>query len=268
LKTASQPAKNTGLAPRRVVLLGASNLTKSIGTVLNAAAGHWNEPLEIMAALGHGRAYTCTTRVLGRQLPAIQACGLWQQLSDGERRPTAALVTDIGNDLIYERPVEEIASCLERCLDRLAAAGARTIVTALPLDSVRRLSPAKFRLFRSLLFPYSRLTLADATQRAIELDERVRALAAERQFAVFEQRSEWYGFDPIHIRFGHRPAAWSQILGGWSDETMMQKVAARAVFRTFSLRLRAPHEGRLWGFARRGVQPIARLSSGSTISIY
>src|SRR5262249_46912085 len=87
-------------AVRRVVLLGASNLTLGIGTVLGSAANVWGSPLEVLAALGHGRSYGRATSVMGRQLPGIRECGLWPALGVDGQLPTAALVTDIGNDVL------------------------------------------------------------------------------------------------------------------------------------------------------------------------
>ncbi len=126
----------TGLT-RRVVLLGASNLTKGIGTVLETACRHWGRPLEAVGALGHGRSYGNASRVLGRQLPGILECGLWQVLGRSPGVPTAGLVTDIGNDLLYGQGVARIADWLEQCLDRLAAVHARTVVTLLPVDNLQ-----------------------------------------------------------------------------------------------------------------------------------
>ena len=54
--SAPHDAPPAGLA-RRVVLVGASNLTKGIGTVLPLAEQIWGSPLEVYAALGHGRSY-------------------------------------------------------------------------------------------------------------------------------------------------------------------------------------------------------------------
>jgi hypothetical protein len=55
--------------------------------------------------------------------------------------PTAALITDIGNDLFYEASVERIAEWIEQCLSRLAPLCERIVVTQLPL--VRRPSAAR-----------------------------------------------------------------------------------------------------------------------------
>jgi hypothetical protein len=253
---------------RRVVVLGASNLTKGIGTVVATAHGTWGRPLEMLAALGHGRSYGRASSVLGRQLPAILDCGMWQDLAAMPPATTAALVTDVGNDLLYEEPVARIAAWVEECLDRLAACQARTVVTALPLDNLQTLSAARFYFLRSIFFPHSRLRLAQVATRAEALDFQVRRLAGERGFEVVGHRPEWYGLDPIHIQFRKRPTAWREILAGWSPSPGPVLPARSSLAQTLYLRSRTPHQRRVLGFVQRGRQPAARLSGGTTVAIY
>jgi hypothetical protein len=253
---------------RRVILLGASNLTKGIGTVIETAKRIWNEPLDVQTALGHGRSYGRNTRVMGIGLPGIAHCGLWQSLTSAGRLPTAALVTDIGNDLLYEEPVGRIVGWLEACLDRLAAAEATITITRLPVANVQRLSPAKFKLMRSVLYPYSRITLAEITRRAIALDEQVARLAQERSLTVLTHRPEWYSFDPIHIRFTRRAEAWRDILGAWTATGGSLPPGGNALLRTLHVRTRTPHSRRLLFVSQRRAQPTARFRDGSLLSIY
>jgi hypothetical protein len=97
------------LTPRhRIVLLGASNLTRGISTVVESAQQIWGGPLDVCCALGHGRSYGWTSNFLGRSLPGIVGCGLWPALESRPKLPTAALITDIGNDLMYGAPVQQV----------------------------------------------------------------------------------------------------------------------------------------------------------------
>jgi hypothetical protein len=255
-------------AARRVVLLGASNLTKGIATVLETAYRTWGRPLEVHTALGHGRSFGLTSSVLGRQLPGILECGLWRVLADSPAIPTAGLVTDIGNDLLYGQPVEQIAEWVRECLDRLATLKARTVVTLLPVENLPSLSRARFRLMRTLFFPHSRLTLDDVAQRAHTLNDRVRRLALDRGCGLIVQRASWYGFDPIHIKLRQRPIAWREILAHWSETAPVDRPARGTLARTLYLRSRVPERRRVLGFEQRGRQPAGRLNDGTTVAIY
>jgi hypothetical protein len=236
--------------------------------VLELAHRAWGRPLEVLAAMGHGRSYGRASRVLGRQLPGIVECGLWDQLARPVRAPTAALVTDIGNDILYEQPVERIAGWVEQCLDRLAASGARVIVTLLPLDNLPALSRLRFTVMRTMLVPRCRLGLQEIRDRAGQLDDLVRRLAAERGFGVAPLGAQWYGFDPIHIRYRQRRQAWRDVLTGWSDTCESEHAARVSPLGALYLRTCAPQRRRLWGFEQHRSQPAARFADGTTVALY
>jgi len=262
-------AARAGTPPtRRVVLLGASNLTLGIGTVLDAVQASWRQPAAIFTTMGHGRSYGRSTRVLGRQLPGILQSGLWSALQAAPPGETAALITDIGNDLLYEEPVDRIAQWVETCLDRLAAERAQMVVTRLPIENISTLSPHRFRVLRKILFPHNTLSLGEIARRARQLNERVEQMATERGCAVVGHRASWYGVDPIHIKRGHRRLAWQEILESWTKSPPLDLKSRGAFLRMVQLCARAPHERRLFGFVQRGRQPAARLAGGSTISLY
>ena len=185
---------------KRIVLLGASNLTRGISTVIETAWSLWGSPLEVLAALGHGRSYGLRSRVLGRELPGIRRCGLWDDLAARPPADTAALVTDVGNDLLYGASVSEILGWVSESLDRLASHHARTILTLLPLESVESLSDWRYWLLRTCTFPRCRAGRLEILEAAIELNAGLKQLAAEHGAATVELPGRWYGFDPIHIR--------------------------------------------------------------------
>ncbi|MEX2113210.1 MAG: hypothetical protein WD845_08500 [Pirellulales bacterium] len=234
-------------ARHRVVLIGASNLTKGIGTVMGLAHHAFGQRLELHVAQGHGRSYGAPSSLFGRQLPGIVQCGLWPALDRRTVPATSALVTDIGNDILYEQPVEQIAEWVEIVLDRLVAMGARTVVTLLPEENLPKISQARFLLMRSILVPRCRLSLETISERVRALNLVVRKLGSERGCTVVAQRSEWYGFDPIHIRFFHRAGAWGELLGAWFGPATSPSGARNMPLRTAYLRIRAPEARRLWG---------------------
>jgi hypothetical protein len=165
-----------------------------------------------MAALGLGRSYGATSRVLVRSLPGILQSGLWRRLHELPPAPTRAVVTDVGNDILYGRSPEQILAWVGESVERLQAHAQEVVLTDLPLASVRRLSRAKFLLFRSVLYPPCRLS----REQALDVAERVVAglerLADRRGLRFFRLRPEWYGVDPIHFRVGTWRGAWQQIL--------------------------------------------------------
>ena len=73
----------------RVVVLGASNVTRGISTIVETAQLAVGGPIDLYAAFGHGRSLGLYTRVLGRGLCSLLDAGLWRAL-DNRPRPDAS----------------------------------------------------------------------------------------------------------------------------------------------------------------------------------
>ena len=151
-------------------------------------------------------------------LPGIAECGLWESLADRPPLATSALVTDIGNDLFYDQPLERIVGWIDFCLARLAAIEARMVVTRLPLGNLPGLGERRFRLLRKIFFPKCRQESCAGDGACPALDERVVELARAYGAQTISPPRTWYGFDAIHIRLRATPRAWREILLAWSPE--------------------------------------------------
>jgi hypothetical protein len=116
--------------------------------------------VEVLAALGHGRSYGARSQVVFRTLPGILDSGLWHELAARPHLATRALVTDVGNDILYGFSPEQTLAWVAEALRRLSHVTNDIVVTDLPLVSIRRLSRLKFLAFRSILVPSCRLSLA------------------------------------------------------------------------------------------------------------
>src|SRR5262245_34001192 len=197
----------------RVVALGASNLTRGFQTVVSTARAEWGPGVEVLAALGHGRSYGATSRLIFRSLPGILDSGLWRELESRPRVPTRGLITDVGNDILYGFSAERTLAWVEEALRRMERVTQDIVVTALPLASIRRLSRAKFLLFRSILVPSCRLSLAQVLDRAEGVNEGLGKLSSSHGVRLIRLDPAWYGFDPIHIRPSLWRRAWQEILG-------------------------------------------------------
>lgn len=253
---------------RRVILLGASNLVRSISTVVETARGLWGEPIEIMAAIGHGRSYGQHSRMMGRKISGIFSCTLWKDLQTRPALPTVALVTDVGNDLGYGVSVPELVSWIEGCLDHLDSASASTIITELPLARLERLSEREFLFFRALFFPKSRLTFADIRSRAYDLNESLLRIAGQRKIPVISVSGAWYGFDPIHLKRSAWREAWPTILAAWRANEEVSVRPRTSFARWAYLRSLMPAEREVFGVTRLHAQPSGMLRDGTTISLY
>jgi hypothetical protein len=251
----------------RLIALGASNLTRGFPAVVNTARSTWGAALEVYAALGLGRSYGLRSRILARTLPSILESGLWARLAAAPPGPTRALVTDVGNDILYGAETETILSWVAECVRRLRAVGAEIVLTDLPVFSIRRLSKARFLFFRSVLVPACRLSLSQVTDRAEAVSEGLGHLAAAEGLFYTRLRDEWYGFDPIHIRPRYWKPAWQEILGmgmkpGPGTAEPPPHIPAAALY------FAAPERRWICGVERRCPQPSLRSRGGTDVWVF
>jgi len=170
----------------RVVALGASNLTRGFQTVVSSARATWGPGVEIVAALGHGRSYGADSRFLVRRLPGILQSGLWRNLETAAPLRTRALVTDVGNDILYGFPPEQVLAWVDEALGRLGRYTDDIVLTDLPMANARRLSRAKFRAFTSVVVPACRLSLDQVLERAGE-----RSAAESLRLYLMRPERQW-----------------------------------------------------------------------------
>jgi hypothetical protein len=132
------------IAPkRRVVLLGASNLSIKFPMVVHSARAMFDAPLQFFVAKGFGRSYGQESKFFGKKFLGILQSGLWAAMDRTPPMPTVAIVADIGNDLAYEAPVRRIVEWVERTLDRLAAHRAQVVLNNVPLASLGAVGAAR-----------------------------------------------------------------------------------------------------------------------------
>jgi hypothetical protein len=262
-KKNSEPPSPT----RRLVLLGASNLSRGLPTLVATARRAWPEPLDIVAAAGRGRSYGQKSRMLGREIVGIVASSLWDEVERRPALPTSALVTDVGNDIMYGSPVDVILGWVAEVLRRLQSQGAETVITALPLGPISTLSPRTYRVLRSLLFPRNTASFDVSRRRVDEVDAGLRRLAVEYGATLFEPPPFWYGFDVIHIRRAHWGAAWKELVDAWHPPRATQRVGV-APWTWIGGQLQPPAERRWFGIRQVRRQPCATFNDGTRLSLY
>jgi len=254
----------------RVVLLGASNIALSFPQIVRRLAGGLPGPLEIFAACGHGRSYCTWSRVLFRRLPGIDRCGLWADLdraAAAQPSRTVALLTDIGNDLIYGSASAILERHLTKCLTMLAPHRPELVITRLPLASIERLSALRYHSTRFVFFPKTRVSWPAMLERARETERVLSELANRFSARLIDQPLAWYGFDPIHIRQRKRAEAWQTIFSGWPSYETSRPLPRWSRRDKLRLRLAAPAERILFGRRQLTPQPTL-VANDVTLHLY
>ena len=200
---------------RAVVVLGASNVSRGLARLVASMRGRVAAPADLFVAAGHGRAYGVSSRVGLRRLPSVLASGLWRALDRERVEQPLALITDVGNELLYGLGVAAVARGVREAAARLADRGARITITGLPLASIGRVGPVHYRLLRTLYVPGCLLSLAEIKDASRWLDEELRAIAADTGAVFLEQPGDWYGLDAIHVKRSRLGDLWATVADAW-----------------------------------------------------
>jgi len=252
---------------RRLVLLGASNLRRRLNQALTLA-GVGETATDVLVAAGHGRSYGTHSTLLIRTLPGITECGLWPDLQNRRETPTAAILTDIGNDLLYGASVEALLSWVECCIDRLAAAGAKLALCLPPLRNLPNLSRPRYYTFRTLFFPLCRLRYVEMRCRVAALHRELEQLATARNIACVDPPPQWYGLDPIHFTYDGSRQHWQALLEGVDWPQAPSFDSSDSGGRTQSSVNVRPQIRWIAGIEQRAQQPTTCFPSGTTVSFY
>ncbi len=209
---------------RLVVLLGASNLTYSLPVVLRHVVHRLSgRDATVLVAHGPGRSYGVDAGVLGVRFLGISACGLFRALEKERARTddveTFALLTDIGNDILYQSGVDQTLGWIQRVTDRLLDFGAKVGITSLPVASVEDMPAWKFRTLRPLFYPFRPMPQQDVRLQVREIQAGLEEIGRTRDVRILPSRREWYGFDHFHLRKRCRREAFSF----WIDQVLDAK---------------------------------------------
>ena len=198
-----------GLPRQQIVLLGASNLVIGWPALIRSLRQLTTAPLNLNVSIGMGRSYIKTSAVWFRQLPSINASGLWKNLPCEVAQAPCVLITDIGNDLVYLFEPDEVAASLRQSIEGILAwrSDAKIVLTGLPLDSVARIGRIRYVMARTILFPSCFLPHSTILARSFALEKLVQDLAAEYRITFVQPESHWYGIDPIHVLQKYRETA-------------------------------------------------------------
>ncbi len=244
---------------RRIAILGASNVTVGLPRIVRLIETGFPGRLQIDVAHGHGRSWGQWSRVLMRGLPGHLQSEIWDDA--GRPAVTHALLTDIGNDLLYGVDADRIAGWVRDCAKRLATSGAEVVLTQLPVQSVESLSAVRFGVFRTLFFPGSRLTREAAIVGARRLDRAIAEIGAELGAVCVTLRPDWYGIDPIHIRRGARDGAWREMLAHFSGWAAEQRSERRSRIDSLRLWRQRPRQRTWFGREQRCKSVVLRSKS-------
>lgn len=262
------PLPQSGENVPRLIVLGASNVAKSLGVLAQVAQQQFQSPLDIVTATGRGRSYGHASWYLARSLPSILSCEIWDYLASQKKQQSYAVITDVGNDLLYEFSADQIAQWVEQCVVQLKEFTNDIVLSGLPIHNVKQISPAKFLLFRTIFFPRTKIPISEVQSHALRLHDYLRSIAARHQIHFVPVKESWYSVDPIHWKIAARPEVWDTLLEPLTARRCDRCLITSKLSTELSYWFCRQKSHSMMGVTRVTPQPNVRLESGTTIALY
>ena len=200
-------------SPVVLILLGASNLSRGCF----AFAKHLRNCLlprsvEVFIASGPGRGYCVPGGLLNINYPPIYSSDIFeavQKKSESGCR-VIALVTDIGNDIMYNVSAEKLIETIQQIFVTLQSMNAEIFYTTLPVAFERKVHPVWFYILRSILLPFSRVSYDKATAGIITVNQFLKNYPSENCHLIPDM-DRYLGYDEIHYGWLRAHHAWTHV---------------------------------------------------------
>ena len=243
-------------SPVLLVFLGASNLSRGCF----ALARHmkvclYPRKVEVLIASGPGRAYCAPGGLLNISYPPIYTSDIFdvahEKRESGYR--VVALVTDIGNDIMYGVPAEQVIETVQQIFGKLEAMDAEIFYTTLPVAFEKGVHPLWFYLLRSLLLPFSRVSYDEAVAEIIEVNQFLRQ-SASKQCHLISDMDRYLGFDEIHYGWLRAHSAWdhvAKVILGELGINMIREISLSAMMKSYWEEFRQVVGSDIMGFKKK-----------------
>jgi hypothetical protein len=224
--------------PVLLILLGASNLSRGcFAFSKHMKACLHPRPVEVLIASGPGRAYYASGGLLNVVYPPIYSSDIFEVAHNKSESgyQVVALVTDIGNDIMYGVSTEKVIETLQQVFARLQSMNAKIFYTTLPVAFEKGDRPAWFCLLRSLLFPRSTVSYDEAIAGIIEANQFLRKYDSEHSHSIPDMDC-YLGFDEIHYGWLCAHNAWShvaQVMLGTLGVNMTSEITLPRMIRSY-----------------------------------
>ncbi|MGP0628728.1 hypothetical protein ACTRW9_03385 [Nitrospina sp. 32_T5] len=195
------------------VLLGASNLARGYSALAYYLTRNLKpEAVKIYAACGPGRGYGCWGGMFNISYPPIAESPLFERLGkqarDGKR--VVALITDIGNDLLYGMDGDSLIATMKNLFERLENLNAEIYATTLPVYFEGNVPAIVYYPIRTFLYPKSHIS----REEAIDGVRRVNAFLKEYKsphIHLIPPLDDYLGWDHVHFGLVRSAEVWNRI---------------------------------------------------------
>jgi len=230
-------------SPVLLILLGASNLSRGcFAFAKHLRACLYPHSVEVLIASGPGRGYCVSGGLLNVNYPPIYSSDIFEVARKKSESgfQVVALVTDIGNDIMYDVIPERLIATIQQIFTKLESINAEIFYTTLPVAFERKVHPVWFYVLRSVLLPFSRVSYDKATAGIIAVNQFLKESASDKRHLIPDM-DRYLGFDEIHYGWFCAHQAWSHVAKVMLDVMgieVTKKISLSAMLQSYWIELR------------------------------
>ena len=201
------------------IFLGASNLARSFyGLKCCITRCVFPRPVSFIHAMGPGRGYIRQGGICNAVYPPILNCNILKAAHKKRKnnQQIVALITDIGNDIMYGVSTEEIIGGLKSLFRDLSELEANIFITSIPIDLKKDVGEFYFRILRQVFFRNSLVEYHQASE-AVQMVNKFILQSLKKNIIAINGMKQFCGIDKIHYSLFKSRSAWSHIAGNLTD---------------------------------------------------
>ncbi len=229
----AKPAKEK----THLILLGASNLARARFGLNRYFETSLPNLVSISIASGPGRAYCVSGGIFTVNYPPLKTSPILNlsQEESTKYRQTAALICDIGNDIMYGVPVQKLIKDLEKSIQNLFDFCSHVFALPIPCIKIEELSHWQINILKRFLFPKCGLSPEKIIASIQAVNQFLSEINAPK-FTLLKAMDDCIGFDRAHYDISKMHIAWNQIIDQMMRELFIKtdkRINRSLMFRSF-----------------------------------
>jgi hypothetical protein len=201
------------------ILLGASNLARARFGLNQYLENSFSNSISTSIASGPGRAYCVSGGIFGLNYPPLKTSKIINagREESSNYSQTIALISDIGNDIMYGVPIQKLIQDLEKSIRDLSDFCSHVFTVPIPCKKIENLSHWQINALKRFLFPTCQLSPGQIIS-SIQTVNQLLSEINTPKFTLLKTMDDCIGWDRAHYDLSKMHIAWNKIIDQIAQE--------------------------------------------------
>jgi hypothetical protein len=219
------------------ILLGASNLARARFGLNQYLEKSFPNLISTSIASGPGRAYSVSAGIFGINYSPLKASPIFNlgREESSNYRQTIALISDIGNDIMYGVPVQKLIQDLENSILNLSGFCSHVFILPIPSKKIESLNHWQINILKRILFPKCTLS-PEKIISSIQIVNQFLSELNTPKLTLLKAMDDCIGWDRAHYDLSKMHIAWTKIVDQITQELSIKpnrNINQALMFRSF-----------------------------------